>query len=656
MGVSTTSLFRKWRSQSFEDLVGQQAVVRTLRNALTSGSPARAYLFCGPRGTGKTSTARIFAKALNCAQGPTAEPCNQCSLCRRIADGSCMDVLEIDAASHTQVDKIREFIVDKVHFAPAEARFKVYIIDEVHKLSTSSFNALLKTLEEPPAHVVFILATTHPQDLLPTILSRCQRHDFHRLTPLEIRDRLTLVAREEGFDLEEGAADILARSAEGSLRDALVQLEQVATFAGASVGEEDVRTLLGLAGRAAMSSLVAAMAERDAPRAMERLNELVQSGRDLGRLSNELVEHLRCLLLISVKAVEGDLLGIPPEEMADLHAQASSLSPARIMSWLKAAMELQGAARDAQRARLLWEMMLIRMTVPEVDLDPLEDLRRRVARLEAGLGGGSGPLRQGPPPTPDRTAGFPSAPARPVPTSPGASPRTDRGGSPGPSRPTAPAAHPRTDRGDSPGPPRPAAPAAPPRTERGGSPDSPPPPRTVVQSSTGPQGAKDQSSTGAKDLGWGEPSGPSPRPAPGKSVSSAPPQPGPETPAPSPTPRLPASGGLSGKESWQRLLAFVKERDRRLHAVLMEARLDSLESGSLVISFPSTYSWHFEKFQKETGVLEAMAQEALGVPLRLVATLEAATANAPSPGQEHRSFVHRAESLFSGRVVDDSPG
>ena len=637
MGVSTTSLFRKWRSQSFEDLVGQEAVVRTLRNALSSGSPARAYLFCGPRGTGKTSTARIFAKALNCVQGPTAEPCNQCSLCRRIADGSCMDVLEIDAASHTQVDKIREFIVDKVHFAPAEARFKVYIIDEVHKLSTSSFNALLKTLEEPPAHVVFILATTHPQDLLPTILSRCQRHDFHRLTPLEIRDRLTLVAREEGFELDERAAEILARSAEGSLRDALVQLEQVATFAGVSVGEEDVRTLLGLAGRAAMNGLVAAMAERDARMAMQRLDDLVQSGRDLGRLSNELVEHLRCLLLISVKAVQTDLLGIPPEEMADLEAQASSLAPARIMNWLKAAMDLQGGARDAQRARLLWEMMLIRMTVPEVDLDPLEDLRRRVARLEAGLGSPAGMPRQGPPSTAERSSGPSAAPAPSRSGIPGAPARTGRGAPPVSARPTSHAAQPRAD--------------------RAGPSDSPPPGRSPIKTPTGAPGAQESPGTGLQDLGWGGSARPVPPPAPEKPMGSGPSQPDraiPASPSPS-TPRAAGGAGLSARDAWQRLLAFVKDRDRRLHAVLVEARLNSLESGTLTLSFPSSFSWHFERFQKETGVLDAMAREALGEPLRLVASLEAVAADAPSPRQEHRAFVHRAESLFSGRVVDDSP-
>jgi DNA polymerase-3 subunit gamma/tau len=618
MGVSTVSLFRKWRSQTFEDLVGQEAVVRTLRNALSSGSPARAYLFCGPRGTGKTSTARIFAKALNCARGLMAEPCNQCSLCRRIADGSCMDVLEIDAASHTQVDKIREFIVDKVHFAPAEARFKVYIIDEVHKLSTSSFNALLKTLEEPPAHVVFILATTHPQDLLPTILSRCQRHDFHRLTPLEIRDRLTLVAREEGFELDERAADILARSAEGSLRDALVQLEQVATFAGLSIGEEDVRTLLGLAGRAAMNDLVSAMAERDARMAMQRLDDLVRSGRDLGRLSNELVDHLRCLLLISVKAVENDLLGIPPEEMAELEEQASSLTPARIMNWLKAAMDLQGGARDAQRARLLWEMMLIRMTVPEVDLDPLEDLRRRVARLEAGYPA----PRQGLPAT---------APAPSPPEIPGPPTRTGRRVPQVANRQTSPAAQPRAE---CPGPS-----------------DSSPSGRSPGKTPKGPPDAQESPSKVLQDLGWGE----SVRPAPEKPLGFGPSHPDPAIPAPSSSLRAAGSSGLSAKDAWQRLLAFVKDRDRRLHAVLVEARLNGMESGTLTLTFPSNFSWHFERFQKEAEALDAMAREALGEPFHLVATLETVAVDAPSPRQEHRAFVHRAENLFSGRVVDDSP-
>jgi len=627
--MSTISLFRKWRSQSFEDLVGQESVVRTLCNALNSGSPARAYLFCGPRGTGKTSTARIFAKALNCVNGPTSKPCNECSLCRRVADGSCMDVLEIDAASHTQVDKIREFIVDKVHFAPAEARYKVYIIDEVHKLSTSSFNALLKTLEEPPPHVVFILATTHPHELLPTILSRCQRHDFLRLTPFEIQERLGLVAREEGIELSPDAARILARSAEGSLRDALVQLEQVSTFAAARVTEEDVRTLLGLAGRTAMNQFVAALSTADARAALQTLHDLVQSGRDLGRLSGELVDHLRRLLLISVKAADGDLLGIPPEEMTDLEAQASGLTPSRLMGWLKAAMDLQGEARDAHRARLLWEMMLIRLTVPGVEVD-LGALSRRVERLEAAVAaaGGGAPSRSAQPAPPRREVPVAAEARGP------ATPAVSR------IAPTAAQDQPVLQAAAAPAPPRPVRPR---------------------DAEDNPSGRRPAEVPG--DLGWGEPvAAPNARASLEARVPAAAGVASSQVPAAEPPGEkvgaAPAAPPADAREAWQRLLTILKDRDRRLQAVLVDARVQKFEAGELAIAFPSTYSWHFSRFQEGQAVVEAVAREVLGPSVRVTGTLGGQIGEAPPApaGDEHRSFVSKAGSLFNGRVVGEPPG
>ncbi|RYG73153.1 DNA polymerase III subunit gamma/tau, partial [bacterium] len=238
------SLYRKYRPQTFEDVVGQEHVARTLRNALTAVPPrvAHAYLFTGPRGIGKTTNARLLAKCLNCENGPTPVPCNQCDFCTRVTNNQpTMDLIEIDAASHTGVDNIRETIIDKVGTAPAEGRYRVYIIDEVHMLSSSSFNALLKTLEEPPAHAIFILATTETHKVPATITSRCQRFDFRRVTPPDIAKRLQYVAECEGLKLHDEAAKIIARHAEGALRDALTLLEQVAAFSGEEITPADVR-------------------------------------------------------------------------------------------------------------------------------------------------------------------------------------------------------------------------------------------------------------------------------------------------------------------------------------------------------------------------------------------------------------------------------
>ncbi|MEM5794931.1 MAG: DNA polymerase III subunit gamma/tau, partial [Bacillota bacterium] len=241
------ALYRQWRPQDFEQLVGQEHISTTLKNAITSNRIAHAYLFSGPRGTGKTSTAKIMAKALNCLQGPTIHPCNACDRCKRIIDGSSMDVLEIDAASNRGIDEIRE-LREKVKFTPVDGRYKVYIIDEVHMLTTEAFNALLKTLEEPPAHAIFILATTEPHKIPATILSRCQRYDFRRIDSEAISGRLLKVLQEMSIEAEPEALGVIARFAEGGLRDALSILDQCIAFSGDRITVEDVRSMLGLAG------------------------------------------------------------------------------------------------------------------------------------------------------------------------------------------------------------------------------------------------------------------------------------------------------------------------------------------------------------------------------------------------------------------------
>jgi DNA polymerase-3 subunit gamma/tau len=377
------SLFRRWRSQKFKDLVGQESVVSTLQNVLLGGSPARAYLFCGPRGTGKTSSARIFAKAINCERGPAAEPCGECHQCVSIAEGNNLDVFEIDAASHTQVDKIRDFIVEKVHFTPVSARHKVYIIDEVHKLSTSSFNALLKTLEEPPSHVVFILATTHPHEMPATILSRCQRYDFRPLTATETEKHLLMIAKAENLEVDIDAARQLARAADGSLRDALVLFEQAVVFSDGRVTRERVLDLLGGVGYEVLEEMLLDLIEGRTAGALRRLDDWISRGRDLKRLAESFQEHLRMMLLLKVKSEDQTIRHLSTEERQSLERLCAALTAGAITSWLRQIMELLAALRHGHAARLEWEMLLVSCAQPDVD-PSLQGLERRLERLEAG--------------------------------------------------------------------------------------------------------------------------------------------------------------------------------------------------------------------------------------------------------------------------------
>ncbi len=382
------SLFRRWRSQKFRDLVGQESVVSTLQNVLQGGSPARAYLFCGPRGTGKTSSARIFAKAINCERGPAAEPCGECHQCVSIAEGSNLDVFEIDAASHTQVDKIRDFIVEKVHFTPVSAKFKVYIIDEVHKLSSSSFNALLKTLEEPPSHVVFILATTHAHEMPATILSRCQRYDFKPLTASQTEKHLLMIAQSEALEVDEDAARQLARAADGSLRDALVLFEQAVVFSDGRVTRAKVLDLLGGVGYEVLEEMFTDLAQGNTSEALRRLDGWISRGRDLKRLAESFQEHLRMMLLLKVKSEDQTIRHLSTEERQSLERLCQAMTVGAITGWLRQVMELLAAVRHGHAARLEWEMMLVGCAQPETD-PSLQGLERRLERIEAG-----GPLPQ----------------------------------------------------------------------------------------------------------------------------------------------------------------------------------------------------------------------------------------------------------------------
>ena len=290
------ALYRKWRPQTFSTLVGQDAIARTLSNAITQNRVGHAYLFCGPRGTGKTSTAKIFAKALNCMKGPTIEPCNECESCTRINQGNSVNVTEIDAASSRGVDEIRE-LRDKIKLAPVKAKYRIYIIDEVHMLTTEAFNALLKTLEEPPSYVVFIMATTEPHKVPPTIQSRCQRFDFRRITVEDIKARLEEVLSSMEITADDEAITLIADQADGGMRDALSILDQCITVSDGKVTTERVRQILGLVGHEWIDGIVEAIADRDTAKVLSIISEVVTEGRDLRQMFVELSEHMRCLMI-----------------------------------------------------------------------------------------------------------------------------------------------------------------------------------------------------------------------------------------------------------------------------------------------------------------------------------------------------------------------
>lgn len=353
------SLYRKYRPQTFEDVVGQEHIAQTLRNAISGERWAHAYLFCGPRGTGKTTSARLLAKCLNCAEGPTPTPCNKCDFCMRVRDNQAvMDLIEIDAASNTGVDNVRENIIEKVNVAPAQGRFRVYIIDEVHMLSVSSFNALLKTLEEPPAHAIFVLATTDAHKVPTTITSRCQRFDFRRVGPNDIMRRLQHVADGEGMELSGDAARLIARTADGALRDALTLLEQVAAFSPATINESDVRLVLGTVSQELLLQLVDAVATIDAAEALRQIERATDEGVSFLQLTRDLTNYCREVLLLTVGFESNGTL-VEAEKQRQ-HEHSRQMGRARLMNCVEMLRAAEKEMRQSTDHRLLLELTLVR--------------------------------------------------------------------------------------------------------------------------------------------------------------------------------------------------------------------------------------------------------------------------------------------------------
>jgi DNA polymerase-3 subunit gamma/tau len=389
--VSYQVFARKYRPQTFDTVVGQDHVTRTLKNAILQQRLAHAYLFVGPRGTGKTSTARILARSLNCVKGPTVTPCGECSPCIEIAAGRSLDVLEFDAASNTQVDKVRELIIETVQYAPASGRYKMYIVDEVHMLSNASFNALLKTLEEPPSHVIFVFATTEVNKVPLTIISRCQRFDLRRIpTPLIARSLLE-IAGNESIELVPEAADAIARGAEGGMRDATSMLDQLVAFCGKRIVEDDVLSVFGFTSRETMFRLADAILDRDCSGALAVLHEQSDAGRDIGRLMADFIAHLRNLLVARAGTAS---LGaeMSQEDVARVAEQSGRIDTARLLELVEWMSSAESRMRWAPNKRLHFDLALIR-AIEVLSHATLDEVLTALGSIKGGVwGAASGPV------------------------------------------------------------------------------------------------------------------------------------------------------------------------------------------------------------------------------------------------------------------------
>ena len=392
---------RKYRPQTFDDLVGQNHVSRTLKNAVAQNRLAHAYLFVGPRGVGKTSTARILAKSLNCIKGPTVTPCGVCDNCREIAGGNSLDVIEIDGASNNSVEDVRQ-LRENVRYAPAKGRYKIYLIDEVHMLSSAAFNALLKTLEEPPEHVKFIFATTEPQKVLATILSRCQRFDLHRIPANLIAQHLQFIAKKESITLQPAAAHAIARGAEGGLRDAESMLDQLVAFCGEKITESDVLNVFGFTSEQTVSDLTGRVLRGETPEAIDLLHEQCEAGKDMMRLMSDLIAYLRDLLVFKAKpdAIDED---VDPDVQKSLAAHAELISIDRLLELIDQFAAAEGRMKWAPNKKLHFEVALIK-AIQSLGQATLDEVIEKLGELRDGRA-----RPPGAPPTRSVAAGAPSA-------------------------------------------------------------------------------------------------------------------------------------------------------------------------------------------------------------------------------------------------------
>ena len=603
------ALYRKYRPQIFEDVVGQEQIERTIKNAIEQDKVSHAYLFCGPRGTGKTTTARLLAKALLCEKGPTPDPDGTCEDCQMIAEGVHPDVYELDAASRTGVENVREEIINRVQFAPTRGRYKVYIIDEVHMLSIAAFNALLKTLEEPPDHVVFILATTDPQKVPETIHSRCQRFDFRRISNESIVSRLGAVCVAEGVEFEGDALDLIAHHAGGGMRNALTSLEQTIAFGEGKVTLAVAERMLGGVDSGDLANIVQALGKRDAAACFNWVAEFVESGSDLAQFARELAQHVRNLYVMSLAGTDV-ALDVSASERRQLADELSLFGTDRLARMLQVLGDVMAELKTSTNPRLSFEIGCTRMVRPEGDLT-LAALAERVEALErSGVVVASPAAAAAPVSAPAPAA---AAPAATAPAAAVAAPQPAAPAVPAPAPAAAPAAAPQAA-------PRPAA------AER-----------------------------------------PAPAPA---SAPATPPAPAAPAPAPSaqvaPVPAAPAAGGASQQlaatmenpaalqRMWQGALAELKRKKAAYGVLFLGTKaVWNAQTGMLAIEFPKENAFAFKAVQKpdvQAAVADALAQSCAGraVPFayQQAGAAPAATA-APAPSRPQPAQARPAAQMLA---------
>ena len=604
------ALYRKYRPQIFEDVVGQEHIERTIKNAIEQDKVSHAYLFTGPRGTGKTTTARLLAKALLCECGPTSEPDGTCDDCVMIANGEHPDVYELDAASRTGVENVREEIIGRVQFAPTRGRYKIYIIDEVHMLSTAAFNALLKTLEEPPSHVVFILATTDPQKVPETIHSRCQRFDFRRISAESIVSRLGAICVSEDVEFEGEALDLIAHRAEGGMRNALTSLEQLIAFGEGKVTMEVAERLLGSIDTNDLAEIVRAIGTRDVASCFRWTAEYVETGADLAQFVRDLAEHMRNMYVLSLAGADV-ALEVSETVRRELASELPLFGPDRLARLLGVLGDLSAELKTSTNPRLSFEIALTRMVRPDSDLT-LEALAERIEALESGhsavahvIGGGAAAVA-----APQVAAASASqVSVAPVPASPPASPATQGAPMPASQPSAAPASAPGPDRASS--------------AERAGA-----VPAASVQPVAAPQVAAPSREAGGV-LPQGAEGVSAPRPASPVMQSQAP-----SAAAPSDQLKASLQNPAALQRVWQAVLATLK-KNKAAYGVLFLNTKAVYDAGkdTLIIEFPAENSFAFKAVQKPD-VQEAVSvalNQACGESLHFAYAQGGAVATAAAP-------------------------